>query len=215
MGGSPRSARPHVQASGVILAAGRSSRMEGRHKLLRNFHGVPVIRRVAATALDAGLHPVVVVTRLSAADIRTALAGLDLLYATVASGREGRLVSAVTGIEAVLKAVPGSAGAMILLGDEPGVTEHHMAAVFAAAGQPAVPSRVRYTDREGHPVFVPAEFLRLVPALARGRPPESRLWDVLLEHCGPCRVATLGEAAPIDIDTEEDMTRALDRGLAD
>ena len=215
MSGAPGSTRGRIQASGIILAAGRSSRMEGRHKLLRDLQGVPVIRRVAATAKDAGLHPVVVVTRTDGAEVRSALAGLDLLFSTVSSVREGRLVSAVSGIETVLKADPGSVGAMVLLGDEPGVGGHHVAAVYAAAGRPAAPSRARYADREGHPVYVPAEFLRLLPDLARGRRPESRLWDILLERCGPCRLATFPEAAPIDIDTVEDLARARERRLVD
>ncbi|MFF0953072.1 NTP transferase domain-containing protein [Rhizobium leguminosarum] len=48
----------------VILAAGKASRMGegGKHKLLAEFEGVPLVRRSALTALAADAASVIVVT---------------------------------------------------------------------------------------------------------------------------------------------------------
>ena len=208
--GPPRAGVPAF--AGIILAAGRSRRMRGGRKLLRQLHGETVIRRVAGTALRADLDPVLLVTGKDAAGIQRALAGLSVRFVSAPEEREGRLTSVTAGIEALLRMRRAVAGAVILLGDEPGVTVSHVAAVRAAADSSRVPSRAAYSDREGHPVVVPAETLALIPTLARRRPPESRLWDLLLEQGAPCRAVPIGEPAPVDIDTESDLARAAERG---
>lgn len=200
--------------AGIVLAAGRSRRMRGGHKLLRDLAGMTLIRRVVETALAAGLSPVAVVTPRDADGIRRALEGLGVRFVSAPEEPVGRLASVTAGVEALLERQPVPAGAVILLGDEPGVTVRHVAAVRAAVGQPPAPSRAAYSDRTGHPVAVPARYLTALPALARCRPPESRLWDLLLDQGIPCRTVTIDEPSPVDIDTESDLARAAERGLA-
>ena len=64
----------------VLLAAGRASRMgaDGPHKLLAEFAGRPLVRRVAETALAARPAQLVTVTGHRAAEIEAALNGLAL-----------------------------------------------------------------------------------------------------------------------------------------
>jgi molybdenum cofactor cytidylyltransferase len=51
-----------VRFSAVVLAAGLSSRMEGRHKLLLPVCGEPAVRRVVRAIVAAQPQEVVVVT---------------------------------------------------------------------------------------------------------------------------------------------------------
>ena len=56
------------------------------------------------------------------------------------------------------------AGAMLLLGDEPGLDSDHIRTVreLAESGSP-VSLRAQYRDRPGHPVYLPEEVLRSIP----------------------------------------------------
>ena len=60
MQAAPRA--PRIAA--LVLAAGRSARMGAVNKLLIGIDGKPMVRRVAETALAAGLKPVIVGHRL-------------------------------------------------------------------------------------------------------------------------------------------------------
>ena len=51
-----------MKVSATILAAGQSSRMKNRNKLLLPINEVPIISHVCNTVLSAALDPVVVVT---------------------------------------------------------------------------------------------------------------------------------------------------------
>lgn len=62
----------------AVLAAGRSTRTGEHHKPLAQFEGVPLIRRSCQRALDTGDIPVIVVTGYREAEMRGALAGLDV-----------------------------------------------------------------------------------------------------------------------------------------
>jgi len=65
--------------AGVILAAGRSERFAGRpSKLLAELAGETLVRRVVRAALGSCLRQVLVVVGHTAADVRQALAGLDV-----------------------------------------------------------------------------------------------------------------------------------------
>lgn len=102
--------------AGVILAAGRSRRMGDTNKLLAPVAGVPMVRRVAAVAIEVALDPVLVVLGHDAAAVRQALEGLPVRFVLNADYAEGIGSSVRAGVRAV--AAPAD-GVMILLGDMP------------------------------------------------------------------------------------------------
>ena len=198
----------------LILAAGRSTRMTGGSKLLCDFEGMTVIRRVASTALSAGLEPVVVVLGHDARAVQSALSGLVVRYARVPGVPRGRLVSVIAGIEAVTE--DPVLGAMVLLGDEPGLTADDIRTVReAAAADRSIVWRAVFRDRPGHPVLLPEPVLRSVPDLARGHEPEFSLWNLIVRSGLPHSSVPIEGQAPVDIDTRDDLERAIQRSGID
>lgn len=101
--------------AGVILAGGGSSRY-GQPKMLLDWHGKPIIRQVAETALRAGLNPLVVVTGAVDTALRDALVGLPVHFVHNPEWQGGQSTSLRKGVEALLETV-GSA--LFLLADQP------------------------------------------------------------------------------------------------
>ena len=64
--------------SAVVLAAGNSTRMAGRHKLLLPLGEEPVIRRTVREVLGSGPEETVVVTGFNADPVGSSLAGLGV-----------------------------------------------------------------------------------------------------------------------------------------
>jgi len=131
---------PHAPVVGaVVLAAGRSQRM-GQNKLLLPLEGVPIVARVVGEVLGAGVRPVVVVTGHEAEAVRAALVGQPVGFVhnpDYASGLAGSL-------RVGLGALGDVDGALIVLGDMPLVTRHHIGAL------------VRAFDPDGdHTIYVP------------------------------------------------------------
>lgn len=210
---APAEPSPSPRIAGLVLAAGRSTRMAGGSKLLAGYAGTTVIHRVVATALAAGLEPLVVVVRHDARDERAALEGLPVRFCEVPRSPEGRLVSVVSGLGALAGLDVG--GVAILLGDEPGLAPDDIRAVGVASDPGApVALRARYGDRPGHPVFLPARMLPSIPDLARQYGPEAGLWDVLVHSDLPTREVPVAASSPIDVDTAADLARAVERERA-
>ncbi len=111
-------AGPPVAA--VVLAAGQSSRMAPRHKLLvEDAAGRPMIARVVDGVLASRARPVLVVTGHRAAEVQAALAGRPVRFVSASDYADGLSAS----LRAGLAAVPASAlAALVVLGDMPLVT---------------------------------------------------------------------------------------------
>jgi molybdenum cofactor cytidylyltransferase len=185
--------------------------MAGTSKLLARYGDGTVIHRVARTALARGLDPVVVVVGHEAEKVRSALHGLAVEFVEVGSEREGRLFSAVTGLEAVGRA----SCAVVLLGDEPGVRREHIRAVVdAARAAPGMTLRARYLDRPGHPVVIPARVIRSLSALARDQAGDASLWELMVRSGLPHGCVPVDAPGPIDIDTRADLESARARERA-
>ncbi len=108
----------HEPVAGIILAAGDASRY-GRLKQLLPWQGEPLVRRVARTALQAGLSPVVLVSGAQAAEVEAAVKDLPVQVAQNPDWRAGQSTSVVTGINAL----PADCGAAIfLLADQPQIS---------------------------------------------------------------------------------------------
>lgn len=139
-----------MRIAGLVLAAGRSSRMAPRNKLLETVGHEPMVRHVAATALAGGAQPVIVVTGHEAAAVTGALRGLAVTIVANPDYAEGLSTS----LRAGLSALPsGIEGVLILLGDMPEIETSVISALMAAfTGESAICVPVR-NGRRGNPVL--------------------------------------------------------------
>lgn len=180
----------------VVLAAGRSSRMGGPNKLLALFDGRPLVRLTAERALSSRVAGTVVVTGHQEERVRAALSGLSVTMVRNDDFASGLASSLKAGIAAL----PAEAtGALILLGDMPGVAgadlERLVAAFQAAGGTSAV--RATHLGKRGNPVLLPRALFASVSMLegdtgARHLVEGSAVVDV-----------EIGEGASIDVDTPD------------
>jgi molybdenum cofactor cytidylyltransferase len=107
--------------AGVVLAAGRSSRMGGPNKLLAEIGGKPLVRIVVDAVLASRARPVVVVTGHQRDKVEAVLAGLPVKFVHNPHFADGLGTSLKAGI-AALGGLPAEAdGAIVCLGDMPQV----------------------------------------------------------------------------------------------
>ena len=107
--------------SATILAAGCSSRMEDKNKLLLPFQGSLVINQVCNTILNSGLKPVIVVTGFEHKKIKKALPkSIDQIIHNP-EWEDGMAGSIYAGMSILPDTVDGN---MIVLGDMPLLTTH-------------------------------------------------------------------------------------------
>jgi len=193
------------RVAGVVLAAGRSTRM-GRPKLALPLAGRPLVRHAVDAALAAGLAEVVVVLGADAAAVGGALAGADERVRVVVNPRpeSGQGTSLRCGLAALGAAVDGAA---VLLGDQPAVGARLIAAVVAAfrAGSAPIVRPVYGDGTPGHPVVLARE---VWPAAAALRGDEGAR-ALLAAHPDWLAAVAIDGPPPADVDTPDDYTRAL------
>lgn len=190
----------------VVLAAGRASRMGegGRHKLLAEFDGEPLVRRSVRQAIEAEVGRVSVVTGHRGAEVTDALSGLDveIVYnPDYASGMAASLKAGLATVEA-----RALSGMMVLLADMPNVSSRDIASlvrVYAKSGGKAIVRAVSDGQR-GNPVILPAATFEALKALEGdigARP--------VIESAGLGVIdVEIGPAARLDVDTPEAIVAA-------
>jgi molybdenum cofactor cytidylyltransferase len=115
--------------AGLILAAGRSTRMGGPNKLLEEINGKALVRHVAEHVAASRAKPVIVVTGHQKERVERALAGLPVTFVHNPNFAEGLSTSLKAGIAAV----PADAdGAIVCLGDMPQVSAKLIDRLIAA-----------------------------------------------------------------------------------
>jgi len=190
------------QVAILIPAAGRSSRMGGRDKLLEEVDGAALLRRQARLALGTGA-PVLLTLPRDQPARRAALHGLKGLR-LVEPDDAGEGISASVRVGAAWAAMIGAQGLMILLADMPELRAEDLSRMLQAFG--ATPrAALRATDttgRPGHPVIVPA---RLFPELQHLRGDTGA--RSLLARQEVAEIALPGTRATTDLDTQEDWAR--------
>jgi molybdenum cofactor cytidylyltransferase len=115
--------------AGLVLAAGRSTRMGGPNKLLEEINGKPLVRIVAEQALASRASPVIVVTGHQRERVERALAGLPVTVVHNPDFADGLSTSLRAGIKAV---PPDADGAIVTLGDMPQVSAKLIDRLIAA-----------------------------------------------------------------------------------
>lgn len=191
----------------VIPAAGASSRMRGRDKLLEEIDGKPLLRRQTETALASGC-PVMVALPVGSPR-QAALDGLAVTIVTVRDAAEGLGATLRTAALFAARHAPDRAMA-VLLPDVPGIGPFDIKTVIARFDAEGGDRVVRATDdtgRPGTPLVVPP---RLLPKFAEltgddGGKEALAGEDVVL-------VPVSGNRATFDLDTPEDW--ATWRGAA-
>ena len=187
--------------SAVVLAAGRSRRM-GTQKLLLPLRGKPLIAHVVDAVLASPVARVYVVTGGDGDAIAAALAGREV---ELVANRdlEGDMLSSVRcGLEA-LPAV--CLAALVVLGDQPGITAEAIAALLAASQATERGIVVPIcAGRRGHPLLIRR---RHWEAIRRGFAGEG-LRGLLAEQADDVmEVPMVGGEMFLDIDRPEDYRR--------
>lgn len=193
--------RAYEPVAGIVLAAGESRRY-GTPKQLLSWQGEPFVRRVAQTALDSGLSPVMVVSGAYTSQIRQALGNLPVILVHNPDWMEGQSSS----VKAGLRALPPEAGAaLFLLADQPQVPKDLILSLLenhAGNLMPIVAPQV--AGRRANPVLFDCTTF---PALMElegdvgGRPLFSRYPVAWLPWDDPRLL--------LDVDTPEDYHRLL------
>lgn len=148
-------ARRGKRIGAIVLAAGRSSRMAPRNKLLiEDRDGVPMVARVVDAVLASPARPVIVVTGHAADAVRAALAGRDVTFAHNPDHEQGLSSSLRVGLDALGDRVDA---VLVCLGDMPLVTPALIERLISA-----------YDAEEGRLIVVP---------VAGGRHGNPVLWD--------------------------------------
>jgi len=199
-----RRAPKNSRIGGVVLAAGLSRRM-GHNKLIAEVSGKSLVRHAAEAALAGGLDPVMVVTGHQAGEIEKALAGLAVDFVNNPSFADGLSTSLKRGIESL---PADCAGAMVLLGDMPGISPELVARVIAAF-DPAKGRSICVATADGergHPVLWGRQFFAELMRLAG----DQGARGLMAAHVENIVEVVAGDAGPLtDIDTPEALENYL------
>jgi molybdenum cofactor cytidylyltransferase len=177
--------------------------MGGPNKLMALFEGAPLVRRTAERALASRAAGTLVVTGHESERTRVALSGLDAPTVHNPAFATGLSSSLKAGIAALPDT---AAGALILLGDMPGLTsadlDRLIGAFEAASGEVIV--RATHNGKRGNPVILPRKLFPLVATLEGDTGARH-----LVEGEGLAVVdVEIGAGASLDVDTPEAMAAA-------
>lgn len=200
--------RPTVHI--LVLAAGASSRMRGRDKLLQPVKSKPILRFVAEMALATGA-PVLVTLPPAAMARHSALDRLPLRIVDVPDAALGMSRSITRGLASIVDAGPED-GIMILPADMPGFSAKALADLISRfRAEPELIWRGSTSDGQpGHPAIIPRDLWRDLAAVTGDEGGRS----VLKRHEDRVRLVPLpGQMAVLDLDTPEEWAAFLGRPL--
>lgn len=149
--------RKQAKVAAIVMAAGRSTRMGERNKLLLPMNGVPMIRHTVSTVLASSLAQVIVVTGHDADDLRVALDGLGVMFAHNPDFATGMASSLKAGLATLPK---DTDAVLVCLGDMPAVSHadiRNLVSAFDPDEQRAIIVPTHHGKR-GNPVLFARQF---------------------------------------------------------
>lgn len=195
------SAASAPRIAGLVLAAGRSTRMGTINKLLAEIDGVPLVTYIIKALLASQAGTIIVVTGHKYKQVEQALSGYDVICVYNPNYRQGISTSLRRGLNAV---PANSDGVLICLGDMPRISAAHIDRLIDA-----------FDPDNGRAICVPmADGSRGNPVLwARRFFPEMRRLtgdigarDLIATHAElVCEVPVTDQGTLIDVDTPEDL----------
>lgn len=194
---------PESRVSGVILAAGRSSRL-GRPKQLLQLGGEPLLRHVVRNAVASHLSEVVLVLGHDASVIATAIGEQGQRLELNPDYESGQSSSMRLGLGTI---DPNAAGVLFLLGDQPDIRPEVIDAIierFQESGAPIV--MPTYGGIPANPVLFASQ---MFPKLADVSGDEGARSVVRRYRNAVEYVAVSDDPPPRDVDTEDDYQQLL------
>ncbi|CAH2604958.1 NTP transferase domain-containing protein [Rhodovastum atsumiense] len=202
---APAPRRPRIAA--VVLAAGTSTRMGPRNKLLvADRGGKPMIARVVDNVLSSAARPVVVVTGHQAEAVRAALGGRPVGWVQASDYAAGLSASLKAGIAALPEE---ATAALVCLGDMPLVTGRMIDRLLAAYDPDegraiVVPT---HQGQAGNPVLWDRAFFPEILALSGDKGAR----ELLRHHAEQVVEVEVEDAVLRDFDTPESLARLPQR----
>jgi molybdenum cofactor cytidylyltransferase len=177
--------------------------MGGPNKLLLEVGGRPMLARVVDAILATPVRPVWVVTGHQADAVRAALANREVHFAHNAQHAKGIGTSICVGVRAL---DPATDGALVCLGDLPGLRTASVQALLAAFHPERICVPV-HDGRRGHPVLFGRRFFPELAALAADRGARG----ILKAHPDAvCEVPVADAGVVLDVDDAQQLARARD-----
>ena len=191
------------KVAGIILAAGRSTRM-GRPKQLLTFRGRTVLEWVVDNALASALHRVIVVLAHQAEAVKPLMEQREVTTAMNPSYEAGQSSSLKAGLKALTEETDA---ALFLLGDQPLVTPETIDLILAAfADSPSPIVMPTFDGQRGNPVLFSRGTFPRIEALSG----DCGARALFREYAG--EISSVVVQTPtilFDLDTEEDYRRLL------
>ncbi|HKQ75897.1 MAG TPA: nucleotidyltransferase family protein [Blastocatellia bacterium] len=190
--------------SGILLAAGESSRMQGAFKPLLKWGKRTVIGECVHQMRNSQLAEIFVVLGHREMEIRQTLSGSGVQYVINEDYRRGMLSSIKAGLSLIS---PNSDAALIALVDQPMVTKEITDSLIDAfnTGEKGIVLPT-YRGKRGHPIILSAKYFEDVMQLDEGAPEGMR--QFIAEHGADTLEVPVDTAAVIeDIDLPEDYER--------
>jgi molybdenum cofactor cytidylyltransferase len=147
----------------IVLAAGRSRRF-GSPKQLVKIEGRSLVRRAVDAALSAGCHPTVAVLGARAEEVAAELTGTGADLVVNARWEEGMASSIRAGIGRLRETAPSAAAVIVLLADQPHVSESLLRSLAERLGLQSA-AACRYEGVLGPPAIFSATLFDRLEAL--------------------------------------------------
>ena len=187
--------------TGLVLAAGTSSRLGEQTKQLLPWQDTTMLGWVVRRAEASKLDEVVVVLGHEAEAIRRHVALQRARFVEAPDFHEGCTSSIRAGLEALH---PQSDAVVLILGDQPGIEPELIAAVIAGWHRTQSPIvRVAYRGRSGHPMLFARELFSELKALHG----DKGVWKLCDAHPEWVSEVKVDQPYPGDVNTWADYTR--------
>jgi len=187
--------------SGLVLAAGTSSRLGQQTKQLLPWRDTTMLGWVVRRAEESLLDEVVVVLGHEAEEIRRHVALHRARFVEASDFHEGCTSSIRAGLEALH---PQAEAVVLILGDQPGIERDTIAAVVEEWRHMQAPVvRVSYRGRSGHPMLFTKALFGELKALHG----DKGVWKLCDAHPEWVREIELDRPYPGDVNTWEDYAK--------
>jgi molybdenum cofactor cytidylyltransferase len=185
----------------IVLAAGKSTRMRGRNKLLVKVESRPIIRRVIEAGLKSKADEVIVVLGWEADKIQKALDDLPCRFVVNKDYEKGQSSS----VKAGLREVGGATQAILILpGDVAMIDPSSINLVineYARRKNPIIVAA--HKSRPGHPILLDRQLFKEIEQIDEQ---SFGLKAVVKKYEGTVRFVEAGSPNVLrDVDTPEDL----------